>query len=953
MKEFEAVDTECTGLISQVDLQALVKKLNPDFTADEFKQVFAKLKVVDGKVKFKDFVDLFIGGTKNVLNPTLAKPLSDGELADLKAVFGKYDKDGSGQIDLRELQTMCEALGKKLPDEQAAIAMQQLDKDGNLQCNFEEFLLWYTCTPGAGGYSHVALSFMKAQLAMKGGIRKVAKRAKKTIENVDEFVFRGCIDLSPDTARPSKEAMSASFTVRKTGAATNACPRATAQLTAKDPDTAASLIALLEALFKNPDDPFPVPITMRQEKDKIFISMEADAEMFGDEGLGKGLGFLEECTKKMDGKISFGSSFADIVKNQDRPLLLHFQGAKVEGDVNIGLTALVNFFAKSDVPPEMTTALKVLAAVTKDTKICYNESSIMKVATKIKEATKARADSSPYRRDMIPGLSDMKAAQWAMSSLKDLRTNLYAMAKESGIINESSKFESPKPKVVEVAFQLIRELGAGIVSCDEIVFDGIPGSTVQFVITFDQVNPFPLIAYVFGGWPNDPNGGGKDTSLNRPQSDAETDRLREAFKKYDKDGSGAIDLKELGDMIKELGGKMTDEEILEAMKQLDTNKDGTCSFEEFKELWSSKSGLGGYSSLTLKFLKAKLTAGSVLEKGKQLLGNASGYVGEASGEDTVIKFTSEVSPNLQEVTEKMSATFAIDQVDVKATGPPKASLKLVAKSEAAAKEIVAKIEEAVAPMKDMMEMMGVDPKFVCAGPVVEICMSPPEGFMDQFYSEEDMMRTLTPLIKALKQSNAKVTWANEYDDILAKPDTPMPEIFKGCRVYLELFAMAKGKRLFADTVLTLMEDKMGGAETGKVISELADMFSGVEIVQNIGFHPAHLASLMKCESGMLEMIMPAMTPSGAREMIASMLPIEMMPAEEIKPFVDAGVYVLDRLEGVDSVGITNIDLPVEFAANGLPATVGATLTGNNIKPFSLFKYILEPSIEKFNAAAGA
>jgi len=240
INEFTKVDTEGTGLISLKELEVLVTKLNPDFTADDFKSIAAKLTAVEGdKVRFKDFVALFAGEKNKNISPSLAKPLSAGEKEALTETFNKYDKDKSSQIDLTELKGMCESLGKKLSDEQAAQAMAQLDKDGNMKCNFEEFCLWYQCTPQLGGYNHVALSFMKAQLAMKSGIRKITKRAKKSIDNTDEFTFAGSLDLSP-TPNASAEACSATLAMKKAEGATNAAPRLSIQLSAKDPDVAAA-----------------------------------------------------------------------------------------------------------------------------------------------------------------------------------------------------------------------------------------------------------------------------------------------------------------------------------------------------------------------------------------------------------------------------------------------------------------------------------------------------------------------------------------------------------------------------------------------------------------------------------------------------------------------------------------------------------------------------------------
>lgn len=57
--------------------------------------------------------------------------------------------------------------------------------------------------------------------------------------------------------------------------------------------------------------------------------------------------------------------------------------------------------------------------------------------------------------------------------------------------------------------------------------------------------------------------------------------IRKVFDSFDADKSGFIDLSELKAVSKELGSEMSDAEADAAMKDLDVNKDGKISFEEF------------------------------------------------------------------------------------------------------------------------------------------------------------------------------------------------------------------------------------------------------------------------------------------------------------------------------------------------------------------------------------
>lgn len=58
--------------------------------------------------------------------------------------------------------------------------------------------------------------------------------------------------------------------------------------------------------------------------------------------------------------------------------------------------------------------------------------------------------------------------------------------------------------------------------------------------------------------------------------------LRNLFRTFDVDGSGAITLEELAGMTGKLGVAVTDDELLALMRGLDINKSGVVEFEEFE-----------------------------------------------------------------------------------------------------------------------------------------------------------------------------------------------------------------------------------------------------------------------------------------------------------------------------------------------------------------------------------
>ncbi|EME38390.1 hypothetical protein DOTSEDRAFT_75810 [Dothistroma septosporum NZE10] len=68
----------------------------------------------------------------------------------------------------------------------------------------------------------------------------------------------------------------------------------------------------------------------------------------------------------------------------------------------------------------------------------------------------------------------------------------------------------------------------------------------------------------------------------------EEQALYEAFRVFDKDGSGTISADELKAVMKTLGEDLTDKELDEMLKEADTDGDGTIDYKEFAALMSQK-----------------------------------------------------------------------------------------------------------------------------------------------------------------------------------------------------------------------------------------------------------------------------------------------------------------------------------------------------------------------------
>ena len=89
------------------------------------------------------------------------------------------------------------------------------------------------------------------------------------------------------------------------------------------------------------------------------------------------------------------------------------------------------------------------------------------------------------------------------------------------------------------------------------------------------------------------------------------DEVEPAFKKFDKDGSGAIDKDELGQLMKDLGSELDDAQLTEALKDLDLNGDGVIDTKEFSRWYFT--GMKPYKGSRRSLLKAGATTKKIFD----------------------------------------------------------------------------------------------------------------------------------------------------------------------------------------------------------------------------------------------------------------------------------------------------------------------------------------------------
>ena len=64
-------------------------------------------------------------------------------LTDAQAAFTLIDADGSGSLDMKEVQRLSHRLHMPLTHSELRDAMKQMDADGSGEVDFEEFLAWW------------------------------------------------------------------------------------------------------------------------------------------------------------------------------------------------------------------------------------------------------------------------------------------------------------------------------------------------------------------------------------------------------------------------------------------------------------------------------------------------------------------------------------------------------------------------------------------------------------------------------------------------------------------------------------------------------------------------------------------------------------------------------------------------------------------------------------------
>jgi len=892
----------------------------------------------------------------------LKKPLSDEEKDRIGKVFKKYDKDGSGTIDLKELHDMLKDLGADLNDEEVANAMRELDKDSNMTCNMDEFVGFWSSDPKCGGYSNLTLQFMKAALVMQSRmdtmkqhrIGNMMANAKGEASQAGNITFKAQTSISPGMVGCDPK-MSVNAVLKKGGSELTGVKL---QMAATSAEAAESVVKSLEQFLPMlADAPFKINFSNAGDKVLTTLTMPQDLLecMMVDLETSHMIKFVDSAVTDLDAKASWSNDLGDITKNAASPLIDFVGAYDARGHVTVSAGAVATMLG--DMPPFIADSLMIPAGADVSVNVGYYDQRVKAFLAVFKAM--ANANTYGYRSEE----EDAFVKKIPNQSLADARELFYEIFLRTKRAEFQRDLEENAPPEAKQMIQAVKDLAPKIVSIDSITCGLSPVITRELVISFESFNPFPLVAYMMESGDNSIAKAAKIVPKKELTS-AQEEQLLSVFKKFDKDSSGKIDISELKTVIAELGGKMSDSEAAESMKQLDTNGDGQGNYEEFKDFWCSKPGLGGYSSLALKFLKMKIAVEGALDQSTTYFRGNGKPVNES--DDTAVKISAGFTPEMEPCQTKMSISGSVG-LAVGDVATPSVVLRLLANSEEHASTVVTAIQAVIAqvtaagmvPEEMIKEMLSIEQSN--AHVLIKATYPPVVKIFESAASDVESWDGLAALAEAVRSKydiNFKLGLGNSFEDFLLAPDKPVTQVFNGVQVDVTVSVSQKAKSSLLSMLSLPMSmrffEAVGGYRQGPItkafFTTALRLYAGTEIKVFSGFHKDALDKFVKSviEGGMLPEQFTNL--NGLRDAILQNMGLDSgSPGEEekamIKPMIAAARAILEGLKAVESITVGPVPVPLPEHEGEAPK-VELKVIFDHVAPFSLVKFMADPILNK-------
>ncbi|KRX01734.1 Protein kinase-like domain [Pseudocohnilembus persalinus] len=195
MKIFQKFDADNSGQLDYKEFYKFLCSIDPRITSSESAHIF---KLVDthksGTISKQEFQDLFINYDFSDLNDKgqhIIKDLKEiikAHKLDINKIFYKFDKDKGGTLDKQELGKLLRVIAPKLRDFEVEDCMKKFDKDGDGQVSLKEFqdVLAYGLQQGADMYDPKYEKSKKLIHQLKSIIMKYKLNLKDVFKNFDK-----------------------------------------------------------------------------------------------------------------------------------------------------------------------------------------------------------------------------------------------------------------------------------------------------------------------------------------------------------------------------------------------------------------------------------------------------------------------------------------------------------------------------------------------------------------------------------------------------------------------------------------------------------------------------------------------------------------------------------------------------------------------------------------------
>lgn len=180
LKGFQRCDVDKSGCLTLKELAMLCESLCLPLEKDEDEALMKMDKDGSGEIDEAEFMAFWLRRVSMQPNP-----LKQQE-AIARNTFKKFDTDGGGSLDIKELKVLLDYIGAKFSPDELKMAMRELDADGNGTIEMEEFVTWWT--------NRSSSSRKGGLIALK--LRKLASKASQIFfTDIFTAVWNGDVEL--------------------------------------------------------------------------------------------------------------------------------------------------------------------------------------------------------------------------------------------------------------------------------------------------------------------------------------------------------------------------------------------------------------------------------------------------------------------------------------------------------------------------------------------------------------------------------------------------------------------------------------------------------------------------------------------------------------------------------------------------------------------------------------